>query len=123
MLTRIYPIYHNNKKIYYTNWSNIISTEEALAAIKETSDFILLQNEYDILEIIDVSNSFASIESLTELKRIAKLTSKFSKKKAIIGISSAKKILLNSVNRIAGTNIRAFDTVEEAKEWLTKEEK
>jgi len=121
MLARIYPIFHNGKKIYYTDWSNLISAGESLAAIKETSDFILSMNEYELLEIINVTNSFASVESLTELKRVAKLTSKFNRKKAIVGISSAKKILLNSVNRIAGTNIRAFDTLEEAKDWLTNE--
>ena len=74
--------------------------------------------EYNLLEIIDVTGSYASMEVLAEIKEIAKKTAPFNKKKAMLGIGGAKKILLNSVNRIAGTSIRAFDTIEEAKDWL-----
>jgi hypothetical protein len=40
-------------------------------------------------------------------------------KEAIVGVSSgAKKVLFNTYNRLMGGIGRAFDTEEEAKEWL-----
>lgn len=114
-------ISHKGKKIYYTDWTNLKTNEESIKVANETSDYIISKKEYNLLEIIDVTGSYASMQVLTEVKKIAQKTAEFNKKKAMLGIVGAKKILLNSVNRIAKTNIKAFDTIEEAKDWLVKD--
>ena len=118
MRKRIYPIYHNGVKIYFTDWTNLNDEDEAVAAIIETTEFVVQNNEKDLLEIIDVRGSYATARIIMILKDEAKKTEPFSKKKAIVGISGSKKIFLNAINRLVNNKIRAFDTLDDAKDWL-----
>ena len=115
---RIYPIWYKEKKIYFTDWANLIDDEEAVAAIKETSEFIIELGEYDLLEIIDIRGSYVTPAILKALKHSAKITKPYGKKKVMVGLKGSKKILLSIVNRFVDESIIALDTIEEAKEWL-----
>ncbi len=118
MKERIYPIYYKGKTIYYTDWTNLLDEEEALAIIEETTSFIEKNNEYNLLEIVNITNSYASPTILNALKKSAKRTKPFNLKKAIVGIKGSKKILLMAVNRFIDGSIKGFENVDEAKEWL-----
>ena len=39
----------------------------------------------------------------------------------MVGLSTAQRIILNTINMFSGTNIQGFDDIEEAKDWLVKE--
>jgi hypothetical protein len=121
MSDRIYPIFHKGKKIYYSDWTNLKTTETALPVMNETSDFIVNLGQTNLLEIIDAKGSFATPEVLKILKEINNKVKKYSKKKAFVGLSSAQRVLLNTINMFSGTQIHGFDDVEEAKDWLVKD--
>ncbi len=121
MKEKIYPVYYKGKKIYYTDWSKLIDEDEALKVIEETTRFVENNNEYDLLELIDVRGSYASPAVLNKLKSAAKRVKKFNKKKAIIGLTGSKKILLMAVNRFIDGSIKGFEDIEEAKEWLVSD--
>ena len=121
MQKRIYPIWYKEKKIYFTDWSNLTNDDDAVAAIKETSEFVVEMGEYDLLEIIDIRGSYATPKILKALKHSAKITKPFGKKKVMVGLKGSKKILLSIVNRFVDESIIALDTIEEAKEWLVKD--
>jgi len=121
MQKRIYPIWYKEKKIYFTDWSNITDDDEAIAAIKETSEFVVELGEYNLLEIIDIRGSYASTAIIKALKHSSKITKPFSKKKVMVGLKGSKKILLSIVNRFVNESIIALDTIEEAKEWLVSD--
>jgi len=118
---RIYPIWHKGEKIYFTDWSGLINEEEALAAIEATTSFIEKNNEYNLLELIDVSNSYATPAVLLKLKKAANRSKPFSKKKAVVGITGSKKVLLMAVNRFIDGSIKGFENLEEAKDWLVND--
>ena len=121
MTTKIYPIWHNGKKIYFTNWSNLIDAEEILKVVEETVSFIENNNEFNLLELIDVRGSYASARTLIALKNAGKRTKPYSLKKAMVGVTGSKRILLKGVNRFIDGNIKGFEHIEEAKEWLCLE--
>ncbi|MBN1252007.1 MAG: hypothetical protein JXR51_15095 [Bacteroidales bacterium] len=81
MQKRIFPIWHNDKKIFYTDWSNLSDDLDSIAAIEETTNFIVELAEYNLLEIIDVRGSYTSSTVLKALKNSAKITKPYSKKK------------------------------------------
>jgi hypothetical protein len=118
MKERIYPIYYKGKTIYYTDWTNLIEEKEALAVIEETTSFIEKNNEYNLLEIVNITNSYASPTILNTLKKSAKRTKPFNFKKGIVGIKGSKKVLLMAVNRFIDGSIKGFENVDDAKEWL-----
>ena len=43
------------------------------------------------------------------------------RKGALVGITGVKKILTRAFNAFTGTNVKIFDTEEEAKEYLIKQ--
>ena len=121
MQKRIYPIWHEDKKIWFTDWSNLNNDDDAIAAIRETSEFVVELGEYNLLEIIDIRGSYATPSILKALKHSAKITKPFGKKKVMVGLKGSKKILLSLVNRFVNESIIALDTIEEAKEWLVND--
>ena len=120
MASRIYPIWHKGKKIYFTDWSNLMNVDEALNAIEETTSFVERNNESSLLELLDVRGSYASSKILMKLKDAARRTKKFSKKKAIVGVTGSKRVLLMGVNRFVDGSIKGFEDIDEAKRWLTE---
>jgi len=120
MAERVYPIIHNGKKIYFTDWTNLKKPEDALRVMTETSDFIVKMGQYDLLEIVDVKGSFATNDVLKALKDVNNKVKKYNKKKAFVGLSSAQRVLLNTINLFSKTSIVGFDDLESAKEWVTK---
>ncbi len=121
MSERIKPIFHKGKKIYYSDWTNLVSTEEAIKVMNETSGFIVKLGQTGLLELIDVKGSFAPPTVLKALKAINNKVKSFSKKKALIGLSVNQRIILNGVNLFSGTDIAGFDDIEKAKDWLIKD--
>jgi len=71
-----------------------------------------------LLELLDTEGSYAPPEVLLELKKVNIRVKKFSYRKAVVGVHGTRKVLLNAINSFSSTQIKAFDTVDEAKEWL-----
>ena len=120
MSKRIYPIFHKGKKIYFSDWTNLKTTEQAVLVMNETSDFIVNLGQKSLLEIIDTKGSYATSDTLKHLKEINNKVKSYSGKKAMVGLSTAQRIILNTINIFSGTNIQGFDDMEEAKDWLVK---
>lgn len=75
----------------------------------------------DLLELVDVTGSYAEPESIILLSDSAKATTPYLKKSAIVGVAGVKKVLLNFIKKISGMNIEPKESLEEAKEWLVEE--
>ena len=120
MSERIYPIFHQGKKIYFSDWTNLKTPEQAIKVMNETSDFVVNLGQNNLLEIIDAKGSYATSETLKSLKEINNKVKRFSKKKAFVGLTNAQRIILNTINLFSGTSIVGFDDLEEAKDWLVK---
>jgi hypothetical protein len=120
MSQKIYPIFHKDKRIYYSDWTNLKTVEQAIPVMNETADYIINLGQNNLLEIIDTKGSYATSETLKHLKEINNKVKLLSKKKAIVGLTSSQRIILNAINIISGTSIQGFDDLEEAKDWLVK---
>ena len=120
MSERIYPIFHKEKKIYYSDWTDLKTPEQAFEVMNETSDFIVKQGQKNLLELINVKGSYATSEVLKSLKEINQKVKLYSKKKAMVGLSTSQRVILNTINIFSGTQIQGFDNVEDAKDWLVK---
>jgi hypothetical protein len=78
--------------------------------------------ESQLLQLVDFRDTIGSEKVMQELKSKEALEAmKKVSKTAVIGITGIKKILLNAYNKLTGKNIRAFDSLEAAKEYLITE--
>ena len=116
-------ITYKGKEIYYIDYSNIKLEEEFLAAIRSTNSFrekVKASGKKDLLMLVNVSNSYVYGEAFSEIKRSGKLTQSITKKTAVVGITGAKKTFLDIVNVFTSLDVKPFDDIEVAKDWLVK---
>ncbi|MBP1669688.1 MAG: hypothetical protein H6Q21_2054 [Bacteroidetes bacterium] len=111
------------KEIYFVDYTHIKSAEEFLEVIKGTNAFrekAKAEGKRNVLMLVDVTGSYVYGETLDALKRAAKLSREITRKEAVVGAAGPKKVLLRIVQVFTGMQLRPFDSLEEAKEWLIR---
>jgi hypothetical protein len=114
-------IEYKGQSIYYVDYSNIKTNDEFMSVIKQSNSFrekVKSEGKKNLLMLVDVSGSFVYGDVLTEIKKAGKITKEMTLKEAVVGISGGKKILLKIVQSFTNMNLKVFDSVEEAKDWL-----
>lgn len=112
---------YKGKQIYYVDYSNIKTNEEFLTTIKQTNAFrekLKADGKRSLLMLVDITGSFVYGEVLEEIKKAGKFTKELTAKEAVVGITGGKKILLKIIQTITNMNLKVFNTVDEAKDWL-----
>ena len=117
--SRMNWIEHEGKAILYEDYTNLQGPEIA-DLVPLITQITLEENYKDILLLLDLRNSFANKDATDAFGESGKISKSLLKKTAALGITGLKKILLNAVNRISSVEARAFNSEEEAKEWLIK---
>ncbi len=115
---------YQGKEIYHVDYSERKVIYDLIDAVDQASIYseihIKNYNKKDILLLIDLSNSFVfgkAVEMLDEfIQKLAPIT----KKRAVVGLKKSKMIFLNMLNSVLNKDIKAFDNIEEAKEWLVE---
>lgn len=116
-------INHKGKEIYYVDYSNIKNTDDFLETIKQTNAFrekATLMGKKNLLMLVDITGSYIYGDVLNEIKRSGKLTKPLTKKEALVGLTGGQKILLQFVQAFTKMQLKVFNNIEEAKEWLIK---
>jgi len=111
-------ITYKGKEILYVDYRGK-SVEEILKTMDEATKFALELNR-PLLRLSNMTNVYAVSKVVEKAKVSGKRTRHLTIKRAAVGIVGAKKVLFNAFNRVSGNNAKAFNTVEEAKEWLVK---
>jgi hypothetical protein len=112
-------ITHKGKEILYVDYTGM-KKEEILQTMDDATAFALEENR-PLLRLSNMTGIFAVKEVLEKAQQSGKVTNHLTIKRAAVGITGAKKVLLNAYNRVSGNSTRVFNTVEEAKDWLVKE--
>ncbi|MFK7953142.1 MAG: hypothetical protein AB8B73_09865 [Ekhidna sp.] len=115
-MTHYSIIKHQKKEILYVDYRDL-KTEEILQVMDDATDFALKENR-PLLRLSNMIDVYAVPAVVDRAKLSGKKTAHLTIKRAAVGIVGAKKVLFNAFNRFTGGNARAFDTVDEAKDWL-----
>ncbi|MDM7926753.1 MAG: STAS/SEC14 domain-containing protein [bacterium] len=112
---------HNGARIQYADYSGFHSDLEALKAeVEYASGETLKEPPYSVLSLVNVTDTMGTQEIVEYLKNAAVRTKPYIKKMAVVGVPGYKKILLRAVIAFTGQDIKPFDTLDEAKEWLAQ---
>jgi len=113
-------IEYKGKRILYVDFRNK-NGDQNVATLDEAAKEIRLWTEKG-LTLSDFRNSTGSTAFMTHVKKLgAEVFIPKTIKNAAIGVTGVKKVLLQAFNSFVKTSAVAFDTEEEAKEWLIKE--
>lgn len=124
---RFYFVLAGVKRAGFYDFTNI-PQEKTLEVVNEFIDFF---KKNEIMNptgrvIMDFSGTHLNREVTDALKEMAAEVKKYTSIKtraAVVGVSKIQRIFVNTFNRITKTDMRAFDTKEEAYHWLAEVDK
>jgi len=120
MADRVNWIEHKEKKILFADYKDI-ELDEIEGVLKK------LQVEYEghaphsVLDMTDVTNANYDRRTWKIFQEYGKLAEPYIKASAVIGITKPQKIMLKAYQVVTRQKVKAFDTLEEAKDWLVEQ--
>ncbi len=120
-MDRIRHIVHEGKGVIIFDFSNMTSGPDALKLIQRSMDECKKHPPDSILSITDVTDAVYNRDTLEGMKQFSEKSKEFTKKSAVVGITGMKKVGYRIVMAFSKRNLRVFDKVEEALDYLVKE--
>ncbi len=118
-MDRISTIEYKEKKILFADFSFAGKKEEVLEVIEDYKKFIVQFEEGTVLTLTNFDQAYFDQQINVELKELLKHNKKYVVKSAIIGVSTARKLFLETTAALTGRKLGVFKTIEEAKEYLS----
>ena len=110
------------KRVARLDLSNIAEEPEALAAIAEAGGLIQSQPHKSLYTLTIVRGSRFNSTTLSAMKKLAAENGPFVRAGAIVGMGTLHKAAYLTVMYFSKRTIPAFDTEDEAKEWIAAQE-
>lgn len=115
-------IEYRGRKIVMMDFSRVGDTEEALRRIEEARQFVAEQpREKHLLTLVDATDSPFNRPITDALRKLSAHNRPYVIANATIGATGLKKTLLTMISRLTGRNLKAFDDMDAAKDWLIEQ--
>ncbi len=115
-------ITHKGKRIFIADYSNFGMDSAALKVELDAVVKTLIQEPLDsVLSLSDFRGSHASPETLAFIKAALAQTNKHVHKRAIVGFTGVRKMLLEVMSKFTGpAGLVPWDDMESAQDWLVR---
>lgn len=112
-------IIYQNKAIIYMDYSGFGDNKEsAKELIKGGTAEYKNYPLNSVLALVNVKNLRFDTEIMNLWKEEQDKSAPYEKKVAVVGMGTLQKIAYNFITRLHGNVIKAFDSEQEAKDWL-----
>jgi hypothetical protein len=114
---RIQFIQHKGKQVLHLDLSNAKATD-VVQLVRDATPLIAAQPEKSIRTLTDVTNMAYDSEGTEALIEFSKRNRPYVLAGAIVGVAGLRKVIYNAALMFSGRKLEAFDTLDEAKDWL-----
>ena len=115
-------IEYQGKQIFHIDLSGFQSDVDAFEQeLREASAITVSQPENSVLVLSDLRDTVISTQILMLTTESSSKTTKYVRKTAIVGIERVRRYFMDTISALTGQKFSAFDTEEEALDWLVKE--
>ncbi|MBR8534252.1 hypothetical protein KEM09_18665 [Carboxylicivirga mesophila] len=115
-------IHHDGKRIFYMDFTGIRSTPEVEALIKESKDYIRMQPEKSVITLTNIQGMHFNSEIKNAFSEFIGGNKAYVSHGAVVGLSGLQRIVYNGIMKITGRDIRSFETLDMAKDWLVSKD-
>lgn len=115
---RVRFIEHRGCRILFQDLSHLDNPADGVPLVAEFKAIVAAQPLRSVLAITYVAHSRFSKESADTLTDLVKHNTPYIKAGAVVGLKGLQKIIYVTVSQLAGRRVPAFDTIDEAKDWL-----
>jgi len=116
-MSRVQFISHGGKRILYFDFSGCKSAEVA-EVVEEAKAVLVTEPPGSVLARTNVTDTEMSKATSASMKEFTTHNTPYVRASPVTGVDGLKKIVYNAVMTISGRHISAFDTLEQAKDWL-----
>ena len=111
-------ITHKDRKILYVDISNMQDKQLVMGTFDEMTIYYKNSTE-PIYPLLDITGAYSDPEVNDLIKHYGKTVFKGkSKKRAIVGMTAIKSIIVKGFSIATGTEVKAFNSLREAKDYL-----
>ncbi len=121
MEERVMFINHQGKDILFLNFSGC-SADEVLATIGRAKNVIRTCPQNSLLTLTDVTDARFNERVSQDMKDFTAHNKPYVRASAVVGITGLKRIVFDAVMRFSQRKITAFDSIDDAKTWLSQVE-
>jgi hypothetical protein len=116
-------IIYKGKKILLADYSEFgFNHAEAQQEMEEAIRLAQQEPLNSVLTLTLVRGTKVSPAMFSAMQRTANQIKPYARRRAVVGAVGTQLIMLEALNRLMGPKaVRAFDTAEQAKEWLISE--
>lgn len=117
-MSRVQFIQHKGRKILHLDFANG-KPEELLSFIDQAKAAIKTQPLKSVCTLTDVTDAGFNTKLSESLKEFVAHNKPYVTAAAVVGVTGLKQIIFNAVMKFSGRKLHAFDSLDEAKDWLS----
>jgi len=114
-------ITHQGIEILYIDFSFSTSREEVLQVIEETKTLVASRPPSSVFTLTNVANAYFDGDVNQALKDLASHNKPYVTAGAVVGLTTLKKIVYNSVLFFSKRQLEICDDMDSAKAWLASQ--
>jgi hypothetical protein len=115
-------IEHKGKKIFYQNFSKqFFNSTVVKAELGEVQQVVLSQPLGSVLVLSDFRDTNVGSDLLSAMNAASAATKAHVRKTAVLGVTGMKRKLADLLTAITGQQLKYFDNLEAAKDWLVED--
>jgi hypothetical protein len=115
-------IQHKGKKIFYQDFSkNFYNAAAVQAELADVQEVVIAQPKDSILVLSDFRDTSVGSELLSSMNDASAATKAYVRKTAVLGVTGMKRKLADLLTALTGQQLKYFDNMEAAKDWLVQD--
>ncbi len=119
--TRVRFIEHRGVRILLIDFSGLQQTEEILREVEIAREVVAGQRPASLRTLTHVKDARYSPPVMEALKQLTVHNKPYVTAAAVVGMEGLHRVLFRAVVLFSRRNIEAFDTLEEARDWLASQ--
>jgi len=109
---------YKGKAIFYMDFSGLKTENQISEIIDICKTHIFKQSLGSTIGLVNIEEMFFNNNVKDMFLDFVKGNKPYMKASAVIGVTGLKKIMFNAIMKLSGRDVRSFDTLDLAKEWL-----
>jgi len=120
-MNRTQIINYRGKKVFFHDYSSLQSVDEIALVMKEVRAYIHIQPLMSVYSLASIEGMHFNSTIKDMFNELLKSNKAYVKASAIVGVTGLKQIVFNGIMRISGRDVKAFSSLELAKDWLAQQ--
>ncbi len=109
---------YKTHRILLLDLRGLEDVNEGIEAFERCEEIIMNYHKKTIILLTDVTNAHYNMKAANVMKSFSKTITPYIIASAAVGVTGIKKVILQSLTRLSGREIKIFENQKDAMNWL-----